>query len=273
MGADILDLCDDGRLVGLPCPYRLDGRVTTHADDARGFAPMNTYVLVERDAALVLEAGLSVHEASLLGRLDLVLGGRSELALFPLSLAEFRSVCNARAIIDRFGVRTLYGLRPDAASWIDFRGTTAADTAHPVVRTVGTEEGEHVALGGRRVRTLPAVLHAPTTLWLYDDATRTLFTSDAFTHVRRGSEEGPWVVDEDGDATTLRDVTDHLARGPFWWLRGAQVGELRRALAAVFERFDVELVAPSYGCVLRGREVVRRHHALLQQALRRLGAR
>src|SRR4051794_26479959 len=101
MGTDILDLCD-GRLVGLPSPYRLDGRVSTHPDDARGFAPMNTYVLVERDAALVLEAGLSVHEASLLRRLDVVLAGRREIGLFPLTLSDFHSVCNARAIIERF---------------------------------------------------------------------------------------------------------------------------------------------------------------------------
>jgi hypothetical protein len=271
MGADILDLCD-GRLMGLPSPYRLDGRVSTHPDHARGFAPMNTYVLVERDAALVLEAGLSVHEASLLRRLATVLGGRSDLALFPLSLAEFRSVCNARAIIDRFGIGTLYGLRSDAASWIDFREDATPAAGALRVRTVAAAGGEQVVLGDRRVQTLRAVLHLPSTLWLYDDATRTLFTSDAFTHVRRASEDGPWIVDAEHDTTTLEDVHDHLARGRFWWLRGAQVAPLRRALASVFERFDVEVVAPSFGCVLRGRGVVRRHHGLLQQALHRLGA-
>jgi hypothetical protein len=269
MGTDILDLCD-GRLVGLPSPYRLDGRVSTHPDDARGFAPMNTYVLVERDAALVLEAGLSVHEASLLRRLDVVLAGRREIGLFPLTLSDFHSVCNARAIIERFDVDTLYGLRPDVASWIDFRG---GGDATPRVRSIGAPGAEHVDLGSRRVHTMEAVLRLPPTLWLYDGATRTLFTSDAFTHVRRASEDGPWVVEEETDETTLEDVRDHLGGGRFWWLKDAHVGPLRRALAAVFERLDVEVVAPSYGCVLRGRAVVRRHHDLLQQALRGLGAR
>ena len=268
MGTDILDLCD-GRLVGLPSPYRLDGRVTTHPDDVRGFAPMNTYVLVEREAALVLEAGLSVHEASLLRRLAVVLEGRSEIGLLPLTLTEFHSVCNARAIIERFGVSTLYGLRPDVASWIDFRGRGAG---RPRVRTIGALGEEHLDLGPRRVQTMEAVLRLPPTLWLYDGATRTLFTSDAFTHVRRASEDGPWVVEESNDETTLDDLRDHLARGRFWWLKDAQLGPLRRALATVFQRLDIEVIAPSYGCVLRGRTVVRRHHQLLQQALRGLGS-
>ena len=269
MGTDILDLCD-GRLVGLPSPYRLDGRVTTHAHDARGFAPMNTYVLVEHESALVVEAGLSVHEASLLRRLAVVLEGRSEIGLFPLTLTEFHSVCNARAIIERFGVGTLYGLRPDVASWIDFRG---GGVERPLVRTIGIPGEQHVEVGARRVHTMEAVLRLPPTVWLYDATTRALFTSDAFTHVRRPSEDGPWIVDADEDTTTLQDVSDHLARGRFWWLQGADVAPLRRALAAVFERLDVEVVAPSYGCVLRGRDVVRRHHELLQGALRRLGGR
>jgi hypothetical protein len=270
MGADILDLCG-GRLVALPSPYLLDGRVTTHPDDTRGFAPMNTYVLVERDAALVLEAGLAVHEASLLRRLAVVLGQRSDVALFPMSLAEFRSVCNARAIIERFGVRTLYGVRPDVASWLGLGGE--APVARLRVRAVDVDGEEDLPLGNRRVHTLRAVLHLPPTLWLYDDATHALFTSDAFTHVRRPSDDGPWVVDADHDATTLADVEHHLVDGRFWWLRGAQLQDLRRALSSVFDRFDVELVAPSYGCMLLGRDVVRRHHRLVQRALRRLGAR
>lgn len=269
MGTDILDLCD-GRLVGLPSPYRLDGRVSTHPADARGFAPMNTFVLVEPESALVIESGLSVHEASLLRRLAVVLEGRSEIGLFPLTLTEFHSVCNARAIIERFGVGTLYGMRADVASWIDFRG---GGVERPLVRTIGVPGEEHVDLGNRRVQTMEAVLRLPPTVWLYDPSTRALFTSDAFTHVRRASEDGPWVVDGDGDSTTLEDVSDHLARGRFWWLQGAQVAPLRRALATVFERLDIEVIAPSYGCVLRGRDVVRRHHELLQQALRRLGGR
>jgi hypothetical protein len=268
----ILDLAG-GRLVALPSPYRLDGRVSTHPDEARGYAPMNTYVLVEDDAALVLEAGLSVHEASLLARLAVVLGGRHDVALFPLSLAEFRSVCNARAIIERFEVGTLYGLRPDAAAWIDFRGDRPAVAAHPRVRAMREDGGEQLALGARRVQTLHAALHVSRTLWLYDGATHALFTSDAFTHVARPSDRGPWIVDAGHDTTTLGDVERHLEQGRFWWLRGAQVAPLRRALGALFERLDIEVVAPSYGCILLGRDVVRRHHALLQRALHRLGTR
>ena len=50
---------------------------------------------------------------------------------------------------------------------------------------------------------MQAPLRLIATRWLYDRATRTLFSSDMFTHVWRDSETGPWIVT---DADNDRDV-------------------------------------------------------------------
>ena len=36
------------------------------------------------------------------------------------------------------------------------------------------------------------------TRWIYDEATKTLFTSDMWTHTWREQTDGPWII-QDGD--------------------------------------------------------------------------
>ncbi len=283
MNADVIDLAA-GKLFALPNPYALDGRVTSHPDDARGFAPQQVYVLLEGSSALVIETGYTVQEQTVLAQLDQVLGPSTTVSLFPLSMGEFRSVCNTRPIVERFNVRTLFGPFQDGSSWVDFRpelvppgedvgGGKMADLDVEVVSGSGGVLIDLGEAGTRRVLALNAPLRLLPTNWIYDAATRALFTSDTFTHVWRPTSEGPWVVTEGDDTTTLDELIDYLLRTRFWWLSGANAEPLRQGMAEVFDSYDIEIVAPSFGCVLQGREVVARHHELLQEALRVLAER
>jgi len=105
------------------------------------------------------------------------------------------------------------------------------------------------------------------TRWLYDRATRTLFSSDMFTHVWRARENGPWIVTDDDDRTSARELRSFLLNTRYWWLEGAPTGSIRRGIAEVFEKCDVETIAPGYGCILHGRAVVARHVAMLDEVL------
>jgi hypothetical protein len=282
MTAPVVPLVE-GKLYALPCPYALDGRVSTHPDDARGFAPQQVYVLLEPDAALIVETGFTVHEASVLGRLETLLPPGAAVSLFPLSLGEFRSVCNVRPIAERFDARALYGPFQDGSAWVDFRpelvppgeAVGGGKLAQLDVRLVSSAGGAIAVddAGRRQVRALGAPLRLLPTHWLYDGETRALFTSDAFTHVWRPTGDGPWVVTPGDDSTTLDELVDYLLRTRFWWLAGADTQRLLDGLAEVFDACEVETVAPSFGCALRGREVVERHYELMRQALRELGGR
>ena len=59
--------------------------------------------------------------------------------------------------------------------------------------------------------------------------------------------------------------------GRFWWLPGADTASLRTAIDDVFDRYDVETIAPGFGCILHGAGVVAHHRKLLDAALRQLG--
>ena len=122
---------------------------------------------------------------------------------------------------------------------------------------------------GRAIDVMQAPLRLIATRWLYDRATRTLFSSDMFTHVWRDGETGPWIVtDADNDATSLRHVRSFMLNTRYWWLEGAPTDTIRRGIGTVFDKYDIETIAPGYGCILRGRSVVARHYQMLDEFLR-----
>ncbi len=54
----------------------------------------------------------------------------------------------------------------------------------------------------------------------------------------------------------------------YWWLEGAPTDSMRRGIDAVFDKYDIETIAPGYGCILRGRKVVARHYRMLDEFLK-----
>src|SRR5258708_37349975 len=90
-----------------------------------------------------------------------------------------------------------------------------------------------------------------------------------FPHVWRDTETGPWVVTEaDNDPTSPRHIRSFLLNTRYWWLEGAPTDSIRRGIGNVFDKYDVETIAPGYGCILRGRDVGARHYRMLDEMLK-----
>ena len=58
-----------------------------------------------------------------------------------------------------------------------------------------------------------------------------------------------------------------MAAARFWWLRGARTAPLRTGLAETFAGRPVEILAPSYGCIVVGADAVAAHVRALDGAL------
>lgn len=276
-GTPAVDL-GGGQLFGLCNPYPLDGRVSTHPRDARGFAPMNCFLAVEEGAAILFDAGFSVHEQALLEQVGSCLHSPDDvLSLCPIRMGEFNGACNARPIADHFHVDALYGLQERSLSWMDFRPEYRPSITEPGggggLRGVADRRarpGDVLSVGtaGREIEVLPGPLRLLPVTWMYDRATRTLMTADAFTWVSRENRDGPWVVTSDEpDPISLAEAEEHLFGNRFWWLPGARTDEIRSEIAAIFDSHEIETIAPGFGCVLRGRDVVERHYQMLDQIL------
>ena len=258
-----------GKLYALQHPYPLDGRVSSYPASARGFSVANSYLLTQSDAAMLIDTGFGKDEPAIRGEIEQLIAPGLPLSLFPLRLNEFMSINNVEAFAGHFNVEQCYTSNTDAALWFDFGASANGRRILDGMPITAVTRSETIELGksGRSIDVMAAPVRLIATRWLYDRTTRTLFSSDMFTHVWRAREEGPWIVTEDDDLTCAREMRSFLLNTRYWWLEGAPTASIRRAIAEVFERCDVETIAPGYGCILRGRTVVARHVAMLDEVL------
>src|SRR5262249_29212521 len=135
--------------------------------------------------------------------------------------------------------------------------------------TAGTR-ADTIEIGsrGRAIDVMQAPIRLIATRWLFDRAARTLFSSDLFTPVWRDRPGGPWVVIDADDITGASELRSFMLNTRYWWLEGAPTDSIRRGIDAVFDKYDVETIAPGYGCILRGRKVVARHYKMLDAFLK-----
>jgi len=260
----------DSKLYALQHQFALDGRVSAYPASARGFSVANSYLLKQDDAALLIDTGFGKDEPAIRGEIESLIAPGSALSLFPLRLNEFMSINNVATFAGHFNVDQCYTSNPDAGLWFDFGTDNSRDildsmTVTAVTRADTIELGKH----GREIDVMQAPIRLIATRWLYDRATKTLFSSDMFTHVWRDSETGPWIVtDTDNDSTSPREVRSFMLNTRYWWLEGAPTDSIRRGIGEVFDKYDIETIAPGYGCILRGRKVVARHYQMLDDFLK-----
>jgi hypothetical protein len=261
----------DGRLYALQNRFALDGRVSSYPASARGFAVANSYLLTQPDAAMLIDTGFGKDEPVIRAQIEALIAPGLPLSMFPLRLNEFMSINNVESFAGHFNVETCYTSNIDAALWFDFGAKAEGRDILKSMKVTAVTRADTIELGkgGRAIDVMQAPIRLIATRWLYDRVTRTLFSSDMFTHVWRDAATGPWIVDEtDNDSTSLRDVRSFMLNTRYWWLEGAPTDTIRRGIGNVFDKYDIECIAPGYGCILRGRAVVERHYKMLDEFLK-----
>ena len=264
-----------GKLYALQNAFALDGRVSSYPASARGYAVANSYLLTQRDGAMLIDTGFGKDEPTIRAQIESLIAPGLPLSLFPLRLNEFMSINNVEAFAGHFNVETCYTSNVDAALWFVFGAKAQGRDILQSMKVTAVTRADTIRLGqaDRAIDVMQAPIRLIATRWLYDRATRTLFSSDMFTHVWRAREDGPWIVSEDDDTTSARDLRSFLLNTRYWWLEGAPTDSIRRGIGEVFDKHDVETIAPGYGCILSGRKVVARHYHMLDEILKDLDKR
>jgi flavorubredoxin len=259
----------EGELYALQNLFALDGRVSSYPASARGYSVANSYLLTQSDAAMLIDTGFGKDEPAIRAEIDSLIAPGLPLSLFPLRLNEFMSINNVETFAGHFNVETCYTSNVDAALWFDFGAKANGRSILESMKVTAVTRADTIKLGqhGRAIDVMQAPIRLIATRWLYDRATRTLFSSDMFTHVWRPRADGPWIVTDDDDTTPARELRSFMLNTRYWWLEGAPTDLIRRGIADVFAKCDVETIAPGYGCVLHGRAVVARHVAMLDDVL------
>ena len=259
------------KLYALQNPLALDGRVSSYPASARGFSVANSYLLTQPDAAMLIDTGFGRDERTIREQIERLIAPGLPLSMFPLRLNEFMSINNVEAFAGHFNIDQCYTSNPDAALWFDFGARADGRSILNAMKVTAVARADTIHLGkaGRAIDVMQAPLRLIATRWLYDRATRTLFSSDMFTHVWRDTATGPWIVDgTDDDATSPGDVRSFMLNTRYWWLEGVKTDAMRRGIGEIFDKHDIETIAPGYGCILRGRDVVKRHYQMLDDFLK-----
>src|SRR6202795_2796432 len=218
----IASLADD-HLYALQNPFALDGRVSSYPASARGFAVANSYLLTQPAPARLTDPGFAKDEPVIRAQVESLIAPGLPLSMFPLRLNEFMSINNVESFAGHFNVETCYTSNIDAALWFDFGAKAEGRDILKSMKVTAVTRADTIELGkeGRAIDVMQAPIRLIATRWLYDRATRTLFSSDMFTHVWRDTATGPWIVDEtDNDPTSLRDVRSFMLNTRYWWLEG-----------------------------------------------------
>ncbi|MGB6650970.1 MAG: hypothetical protein WBE64_02225, partial [Xanthobacteraceae bacterium] len=235
----IAALADD-RLYVLQNPFALDGRVSSYPASARGYSVVNSYLLTQPDAAMLIDTGFGKDEPAIRAQIEALIAPGLPLSLFPLRLNEFMSINNVASFAGHFNVETCYTSNIDAALWFDFGEAGGRDVLKSMkVTAVGRADSIALGKSGRAIDVMNAPIRLIATRWLYDHATKTLFSSDLFTHLWRDIAAGPWIVTEaDNDPTSPRDVRSFMLNTRYWWLEGAPTDSIRRGIGEVFDKYD-----------------------------------
>ena len=111
------------------------------------------------------------------------------------------SINNVETFAGHFNVEQCYTSNADAALWFDFGAKADGRSILDSMPVTAVTRADTIELGkqGRPIDVMQAPIRLIATRWLYDRATRTLFSSDLFTHVWRDRADGPWIVTDDDD--------------------------------------------------------------------------
>src|SRR5215813_11067858 len=234
------------KLYALQNPFALDGRVSSYPGSARGYSVANSYLLTQSDAAMLIDTGFGKDEPVIRAQIESLIAPGLPLSLFPLRLNEFMSINNVESFAGHFNVETCYTSNVDAALWFDFGAKAEGRDILESMRVTAVTRADTIRLGNndRAIDVMQAPIRLIATRWLYDRSTKTLFSSDLFTHVWRERADGPWIITEADDATTPNELRSFMLNTRYWWLEGAPTDSIRRGINGVFERYDIETLAP-----------------------------
>ncbi|MET8878442.1 hypothetical protein ACWEO2_31800 [Nocardia sp. NPDC004278] len=265
-----------GRTYALQYVHEIDGRISWFAEDVRGFAPSNNYLVRTDAGSLLIDTGLAADRQDVLADIAALVSADEELSVLLLRMSEFDSTQNLVEIEDLHTISRIYSTFEDAPMWGAYSTEDEVLNAHHRARLhrigVNMIRGvEYIELGGRRLKLIRPLLRLLPTYWVYDEDARMLYTSDSFGHVVSGGTDGALEVDPDADPTTVEDVLRHLVGTRYWWLPTAATSLIRDDVRRIFAEHDVHTIAPARGGLIRGKEAVDRHVVLLDEALAGLG--
>ena len=107
------------------------------------------------------------------------------------------------------------------------------------------------------------------TTWYYDNGAKALFCSDIMTDSAGESREDR-IVHEPVGLDTLVPYMRRNMLVRYDWLARSRLRPIIEGLQTLFDSYEIDILAPSRGCVIVGRDAVKEREAALLTVLREL---
>jgi len=102
---------------------------------------------------------------------------------------------------------------------------------------------------------------------IYDEQTKILFSSDMFNYGIARSDQEEWIIKQNDPNITKGVVRSFLLNTRYWWLEGAKTRLLRDNIRKVYDTYDIDMIAPGYGKIFQGKDLVKQQFELLDDIL------
>ena len=248
---------------------KLDGRLIAFPPNQTGFAPLNCYILKEDTGAFMIDTGYLYHEQSIINQLSKIISKKTPLLILPSRVNEFMSVGNVKSISQKFNVMGYYLAQPDAPDWFDFTDKERDSSLQKIpTHVIGKHIEFQIGLKtDRLVEIMPAPLRLINTAWVYDKMSKTLFTSDMFTYGLSVKPDDKWILQKEEQVCDNQFIKSFMLNTRYWWLEGAKTTLLRKNIQRIFDKYDITTIAPGYGKLIQGKDLVQKQFIKLDSIL------
>ena len=260
-----------GRVYRVGGFVELDGRVSWAPRRPGRWQPINAYVVLDYPRPVLIDTGPAAVRDEVIDGIRTILTEREAPTAF-LTRAELDCAGNLRDIhrvvslagLVTGGMANPFDSFDMVAGWADVFNQRQVLAQTPGANTMLGES--------RALEILPPPIRVLATYWVYDQISRTLFTSDSFGYTDVPSEAGSVLINQDDYPMDDAVVRSHVL-AKFGWLALADTEPIVTNLLTVFSSRPVETIAPTHGCVLSGASVVRRNIDRMIDLLREVGVR
>ena len=220
--------------------------------------------LIRDEKSLLIDTVAPRQQAAMLQALEFILGDQP-LDYIWISHVELPHAGNAPAIQRRYPRAKIVAL--DEGEHYALHGLAGAQLVSP---------GQAIALGQHTLEIVDALfVDHGLSMWAYERRTGLLFTADWAHNLHEPARHECFLfldeMEAGGYAPALHlDDVKVNAWFQFPWLRWTDPDKIARAVEQLFQRYDVKILAPSHGNVIR--QNVGQYVALLQAAMRQAAA-
>lgn len=256
-----------GRLYRIGCMVKAE-RLSWLAHDLPGYEPVNAYLLTDANNAIFFEMGLPIARPAIEKAVKTLIGNRRVFVDFSRNEAD--CIGNMGYILGTCKNPTLiYGTAGGILEWINdphvselevlnFLGRIPIESGkNGETKTVGDIEMTFLDAGSKMMLM---------TQWMFEKSTGTLFTSESFGWRHSPTLDTPVVVDSASGLPSVDTVAQEMV-ARMNWMRESSYPKVIDRFTSIFKQYDVQMIAPVHGRVIKGRAAVAAHVELAVAAM------